>query len=176
MPDNDNDVIYLVGTSGHPNYEDEFITAAWLKYLAQARPDTEVWLDCPSPGQASHLYSELHPRLRVTDSLFRLVWEARDLPDDEATAHIRHRMHHLGTPRFDLGLLALRRASTVHVLGGGYITSHWPFHVGLLEGVAALREVSEGVTLAATGMGFVPECPRAEARGRPEGLRPRHGP
>lgn len=161
MPDNESDVIYLVGTSGHPNYEDEFITAAWLKYLAQARPDSEVWLDCPSPGQASHLFSELHPRLHVTDSLFRLVWEVRDLPRDEATTLIRHRMHHLGTPRFDLGLLALRRATTVHVLGGGYITSHWPFHVGLLEAAAALREVSEDVRLVATGLGLVPAAHEA---------------
>ena len=53
--------IYLVGTSGDPNYGDEFIAAGWLRYLGKARPDTEVWLDCPNPGFASHLFRGLHP-------------------------------------------------------------------------------------------------------------------
>ena len=155
MAETSRDTIYLVGTSGHPNYEDEFVTAAWLKYLAQARPDAEVWLDCPVPGQASHLFSELHPRLRFTDSLFRLVWESRDMPEAEAHEFVRGRVQHLGTPRFDLGLLALRRASTLHVLGGGYVNDRWPFHVGLLRAAAALREVAS-ISLVATGQGLMP--------------------
>ena len=155
MAETPRETIYLVGTSGHPNYEDEFVTAAWLKHLGEVRPDAEVWLDCPVPGQASHLFSELHPRLRFTDSLFRLVWESRDMPEDEAQDFIRGRVQHLGTPRFDLGLLALRRAGTLHVLGGGYINDRWPFHVGLVQAAAALREVAD-TSLVATGQGLMP--------------------
>ncbi len=155
MADNPGDTLYLVGTSGHPNYGDEFITASWLKYLAEARPDAEVWLDCPNPGQASHLFGTLHPRVNFTDSLFRLVWETRDMARDEADELIRHRMHHLGSPRFDLGLLGVRRATSVHVLGGAYINDHWPFHVGLLRAAATLREITD-VRLAATGLALTP--------------------
>jgi hypothetical protein len=149
------DTIYLVGTSGHPNYGDEFITAAWLKHLAAARPDAEIWLDCHSPGQAAHLFDGLHPRLHFTDTLFRVVWESKELPRGEADHRVRQHVRDLGTPRFDLGLLALRRASTVHFLGGGYINNRWPFHVGLLHAAAELREISD-VRLVATGLGLTP--------------------
>lgn len=155
MAANPGDTIYLVGTCGHPNYGDEFITAAWLKHLAAVRPDAEVWLDCHSPGQAAHLFGELHPRLHFTDTLFRVVWQSKDLPRAEADQWVRDRVRDLGTPRFDLGLLGLRRASVVHFLGGGYIIDRWPFHVSLLHAGAALREVTE-TTLVATGHGFTP--------------------
>ena len=69
------DVLYLVGTSGHPNFGDEFIAASWLRFLARARPGAEVWLDCPHPGLASHLFDGLHPGLRTTDTLWRLAFE-----------------------------------------------------------------------------------------------------
>lgn len=150
-----NETIYLVGTSGHPNFGDEFVTAAWLKHLAQARPDAEVWLDCPNPGQASHLFAALHPQVRFTDSLYKLVWMYRDAPREDAEREVRHRIEHLGTPRFDLGLLDIRRASSLHVIGGGYINGHWPFHVGLLTAAAMLKELT-GMSLYATGQGFTP--------------------
>lgn len=149
------ETIYLVGTSGHPNFGDEFVTAAWLKHLAQARPDAEVWLDCPNPGQASHLFAELHPTVRFTDSLYKLIWMYRDAPREDAEREVRHRVEHLGTPRFDLGLLDIRRASSLHVLGGGYINGHWPFHVGLLTAAVRLKELT-GMSLYATGQGFTP--------------------
>ena len=149
------ETIYLVGTSGHPNFGDEFVTAAWLKHLAQARPDAEVWLDCPNPGQASHLFAALHPQVRFTDSLYKLIWMYRDAPREDAEREVRHRVEHLGTPRFDLGLLDIRRASSLHVLGGGYINGHWPFHVGLLTAAVRLKELT-GMSLFATGQGFTP--------------------
>lgn len=149
------EVIYLIATSGHPNLGDEFITAAWLRFLAEVRPEAEIWLDCPQPGIASHLYAGLHPRLRTTDVIFRVVWESRELEPDEAFAHIDHRLRHLGTPRYDIGLLGARRASMIHILGGGYINALWPHHEGLLRAARTLKELS-GATLAATGLGLTP--------------------
>ncbi len=149
------DPIYLVATAGHPNYGDEFITASWLKFLARTRPDAEVWLDCPRPGMASHLFGGLHPRLRTTDTLFRLVGETRDLPEEEAKPHLARVVRHLGTPLYDLGLLDLHRAGTVHFLGGGHITSLWPHHQRLFGVALALRELT-GARLLATGLGLVP--------------------
>lgn len=42
--------IYLISIGGYPNYGDEFITAAWLRFLAKSRPEAEVWLDTRYPG------------------------------------------------------------------------------------------------------------------------------
>ena len=49
---------YLVSTAGHPNYGDEVITRAWLDYLAERFPRSTVWLDCPHPGRAAHLFAD----------------------------------------------------------------------------------------------------------------------
>ena len=117
------DVLYLVGTSGHPNFGDEFIAASWLRFLARARPGAEVWLDCPHPGLASHLFDGLHPGLRTTDTLWRLAFETTGMDPAAADAHVDRVVTHLGSPRYDLGLLGARRASSVHILGGGYLNS-----------------------------------------------------
>ncbi|WP_148575272.1 polysaccharide pyruvyl transferase family protein [Nocardioides caldifontis] len=149
------ETIYLVGTSGHPNFGDEFITAAWLKFLAGVRPQADVWLDCPVPGQAAHFFGGMHPRVRFTDTLWRLVWDTASLERAEADQLIDERVAHFGTPRYDIGLQAARHATTIHVLGGGYINAIWPHHAGLLRAARALREHT-GARLAATGLGLVP--------------------
>jgi hypothetical protein len=149
------DILYLVGTSGHPNFGDEFIAASWLRFLARTRPDAEVWLDCPHPGLASHLFDGLHPRLRTTDTLWRLVFETTGMDPAAADAHVDRVVTSLGSPRYDLGLLGVRRASSVHLLGGGYLNAIWPHHARLLRAARRLGELS-GARLAATGLGLTP--------------------
>lgn len=149
------ETIYLVSTGGHPNFGDEFVTAAWLRFLTAVRPDADVWLDCPNPGMASHLLDRMHPRLRVTDSLWRLVIETRDMERSDADAHIDRVITHLGSPYYDLGLLRARQATSVHLIGGGHINALWPHHVGLLRAALRLRDVG-GARLAATGLGLMP--------------------
>ncbi|MFI7584314.1 polysaccharide pyruvyl transferase family protein [Kocuria sp. M1N1S27] len=149
------DILYLVGTSGHPNFGDEFIAASWLRFLARARPGAEVWLDCPNPGLASHLFGGLHPGLRTTDTLWRLVFETTGMDPADADAHVDRVVTSLGSPRYDLGLLGARRAGSVHLIGGGYLNSIWPHHARLLRAVLRLREIS-GARLAATGLGLTP--------------------
>lgn len=149
------DVLYLVGTSGHPNFGDEFIAASWLRFLARARPGAEVWLDCPNPGLASHLFDGLHPGLRTTDTLWRLAVETAGMAPAAADAHVDRVVTQLGSPRYDLGLLGARRAGSVHFLGGGYLNSIWPHHARLLRAALRLREVS-GARLVATGLGLAP--------------------
>ena len=149
------ELFYLVGTSGHPNFGDEFVAASWLRFLAQRHPDVPVVLDCPKPGLATHLFAGLHPKLHTTDVLWRMVWETVDLPVDEASARIDGLIRNLGSPLYDFGLLAIRRATRVHVIGGGHITSHWPAHVQLLRAALTLGELADA-PVAATGLGMVP--------------------
>ncbi|NUU30551.1 polysaccharide pyruvyl transferase family protein [Arthrobacter sp. C9C5] len=148
-------IIYLVGTSGHPNFGDEFIAAAWLKHLAAARPDADVWLDCPQPGMAQVLFEGLHPRLRITNTLWRLVHENGELPADVAAKNIRERVTGFGTPAYDLGILKMREAESLHLIGGGYVNDTWPHHAGLLVGMRAVSELT-GARLFATGQGLMP--------------------
>ena len=98
-------LIYLIGPSGTPNFGDEFIAAAWLRYLAVERPDAEVRLHCPQPGLAQVLFDGLHPRSRVTNTLWRLVHENADVPIETSADTIRARVTGLGSPSYDLGLL-----------------------------------------------------------------------
>lgn len=147
------ETIYLVSASGHPHFGDEFVTAAWLRFLTATRPDADVWLDCPEPGTAAHLFDRLHPRLRVTDTLWRLVRDTRELDPDAAAEHIDRVVTRLGSPNYDLGLVRAHRATSVHLLGGGYVNGSAPHHVRLLRAALRLRDVG-GARLAATGLGL----------------------
>lgn len=149
------EVIYLVSTCGFPNFGDEFSTVAWLRFLAVARPEAEVWLDCSDPGVSAILFDGVHPRLRVTDMVWRLARETAEMAEADGDRHVDHRVANLGSPRYDIGLLALRRATTYHVVGGGYVNGLWPHHLQLLRVGTRLREIS-GTRLVATGIGLTP--------------------
>ncbi|TSE14816.1 polysaccharide pyruvyl transferase family protein [Arthrobacter sp. KBS0703] len=154
--------IYLIGPSGNPNFGDEFIAAAWLKYLAAERPDADVWLDCPQPGLAQILFEGLHPRLRVTNTLWRLVHDTADMPLDAAAETIRARVTGLGSPSYDLGLLKLREAESLHLIGGGFINENWSHHAGLVVAMRAVHGLT-GARLIATGQGLMPLLTSAPA-------------
>lgn len=155
--------IYLIGPSGNPNFGDEFIAAAWLRYLAKARPGTDVWLDCPQPGLAQVLFEGMHPRLRVTNTLWRLVDETSNLSAEDAAETVRTRVTGLGSPSYDLGLLKLREAETLHLIGGGFVNNTWPAHAGLVAAMQAVHGIT-GARLVATGQGLMPALP--DSRGR----------
>ncbi|WP_345751197.1 polysaccharide pyruvyl transferase family protein [Microbacterium rhizophilus] len=147
--------LYLVSTAGHPNYGDELITRAWLEYLAARHPERTVWLDCPHPGRASHLFAGSHPRLRTTSTLWELALgsESHDpIADAERVTRI---VRDLGSPRFDAGLRALRGVASIHLLGGGYVNGVWQDNLGLLSAIAAVRE-EFGVPAFATGLDVMP--------------------
>lgn len=149
------ETIYLVGSNGHPNFGDEFIAAAWLRFLARTRPDADVWLDCRHPGTASHLFAGLHPRLRTTDTLWQVVADTADLAAPEADARVDKLVTELGSPRYDTQLLDAREAATIHFLGGGYLNSRWSANTRLLRAAIRLQEIS-GTRLLATGLGVTP--------------------
>jgi polysaccharide pyruvyl transferase WcaK-like protein len=147
--------IYLVSTAGHPNFGDELIAAAWLRHLALRRPDADVWLDCPQPGRAAVLLDGTHPRLRVTDTLWRVSQQAHG--DDRVVAHARARelVAVRGTPREDLGLELVEGADVIHMIGGGHLTSIWPANLLLPTIVSEL--VRRGSTIGLmTGVGLLP--------------------
>lgn len=145
----------MVGTAGNPNFGDEFITASWLRFLAVNAPDAVVWLDCPCPGAASLLFEGLHPGLRITDTLWRAVRDAAGLPQAEVGPRVDHLVRRLGSPNYDMGLVRLRQASSLHLLGGGYVNGVWPHHAALVSGMKAVKELT-GAGLYATGQGLMP--------------------
>lgn len=172
--------IYLVSMATFPNYGDELIAARWLTYLAEQKPDTDVWLDVREPGTATALFAGLHPRLHVVNTIFRAIHE--HLHGDPRSP--ADKVLHLGSPKYDLALLALREASTVHLLGGGFINAVWPHNQLIIDAMRAARQVGGG-RLLATGQGLMPRIeetfegfdhisvrdqPSAEALGIPLGL------
>ncbi|KAB2375730.1 polysaccharide pyruvyl transferase family protein [Actinomadura montaniterrae] len=150
------EMIYLVGTTGFPNYGDELIAAAWLRYLAAAAPDTDVWLDCPHPGPAQMLLDGIHPRARFTDTFWRLCWEAPGDGPWEKAGWVRRAMHRPAMAcRWVAGIELAARARIVHLIGGGYVNGIWPKHYGLLAAAVGAVERSGGRAVM-TGQGLWP--------------------
>lgn len=147
--------LYLVASGGNPNYGDELIVAAWLRFLARVRPDASVWLDCPQPGTASALFAGIHPGLHTTNTLWRACAEAPDQSARGVWEHVTNVVNHGGTPMYDVGLITLGQADSIHLLGGGYVNDVWPDHVGLVAGMAAARNLN-GCRLVGSGLGLMP--------------------
>lgn len=152
--------IYLVSAAGLPNYGDEILTRVWLDWLAAHHPDTPVWLDCPEPGRANHLFADAHPHLTTTNTLWHLAFGAHGMSLPDGAAHAKRIVTDLGSPRYDLGILQLREMASVHLLGGGYLNSVWENHLFLLPALVALKE-RFSVPLYATGQGVLPLSPEA---------------
>lgn len=146
---------YLVSAAGLPNYGDEILTRVWLDWLATHRPHTPVWLDCPEPGRANHLFGDAHPHLRTTNTLWHLAFGSHGMGLAEGSERAARFVTDLGSPRLDLGLLELGGVRSVHLLGGGYLNSVWENHLFILPALVALKE-RFGVPLYATGQGVLP--------------------
>ena len=154
--------LYLVATTGHPNYGDELIAATWLKHLARTAPDSEVWIDCPNPGPSSVMLADLHPNVRFTDTFWRLCWEAPADGAWEVASFVQHAVNNPGlAPRWVAGIELAARADLVHVIGGGFINGIWPRHVGLLAAAVAATRRSGGRAVM-TGQGLWPVADEAQ--------------
>ncbi|MDL9937235.1 polysaccharide pyruvyl transferase family protein [Gordonia sp. ABSL1-1] len=159
------EVIYLVAPSGYPNYGDELIARTWLRHLARHRPRATVVLDCHSPGQASLLLRNVHPRTVFVNTLWQLTEHAGNAPVPAADEQPDPRqpwrwVARAATdpglaPRLSEGIDILNRASTIHLLGGGYLNTVWPHHVALVAAVAAVSGKT-GARAVATGQGLIP--------------------
>lgn len=140
-------------SAGFPNFGDELVTAAWLRWLASNHPEKTVWLDVPHPGNAAVLFDGMHPRLRLTDTLWQMAALAADHPEPSHT--IREWVHNFGTPRFDLGIQMLRGVRSIHFLGGGYLNDIWPHQRLMIDAAHEIHTLS-GADLFATGQGLMP--------------------
>ena len=157
-----NPTIYLVGTTGHPNYGDELITLLWVNLYALRYPDAEIWLDSPRPGQSAVLLRSARTRVQCTDTLFHACWNAPSDNPADVVAFGRRVVEQPGLiPREATGMQVLESANIIHVLGGGYINAIWPRHLALLAAAAEMGR-RNGARLAITGAGLIP-CPSGSA-------------
>lgn len=153
--------LYLIGSTGYPNFGDEAIARVWLRWLALHHPDDEVWLDCGWPGSATVLLADAHPRLRCVDTLFSVLARTIDVEESVDLARRAVAPHHAAGAMRLHGLRILAGADVVHAIGGGYANGLWPHHVGVL---AAVAEVGRryGARTALTGQGLIPLAPASE--------------
>lgn len=150
------EIVYLVAPSGNPNYGDEFILRAWLRYLALVRPEADVVVDCHTPGQAAVLLRGCHPRLTFVDTVWRVCFQTAHLPPSEAAVVAEQAIHDPGRmPTIVSGIELLARSDTVHLVGGGYINAVWSHHMALLAAAIAAVDRSGGRAVA-TGQGLLP--------------------
>lgn len=155
--------IYLVGSAGYPHYGDERVAAVWLEYLAATEPDAEVYLDCPNPGGAQLLLGHLHPRVRFVDTVFRIAWAAptEDAAEIAEFAGRAALSPGFGVPHRAAGVDVLHTVDVFHVIGGSYVNSIWPRHVGVLAAGGALT-AEHGVRAAVSGLGLLPSSASTE--------------
>lgn len=152
----DRRVFYLVATSGHPNYGDELILRRWLRLLAKIAPDAQVWIDTPEPGLTAALFHTEHPGLQTTNILYRLCWESSSADPVEVRRHVLAALDDPGrAPRLVAGLRLLRSIDVFHIVGGGYLNSLWPQHLGLVA-VGEWLAANTGAVVGATGLGLLP--------------------
>ncbi|WP_327071968.1 polysaccharide pyruvyl transferase family protein [Kitasatospora sp. NBC_01302] len=147
---------YLVAPAGWPNFGDELIAASWLRHLAEVAPEAQVVLDCSNPATLALRPHELHPNVRVVDTLWQVVLRNWHEGAEGAVAMARWAIAN-PAQTMDLaeGIELLRRADTIHLVGGGFINDLWPPFHGLLAGIVAAAEYS-GATTAMTGQGLCP--------------------
>ena len=149
-------IIYLIGTSGAPNYGDELITATWLRYYAETFPETEVWVDTPRPGQSAVLHGGIHPRARFVDTLFHGCWIAPSEEVEDLISFGDRLASEPGLlPREATGIEEFSRIALVHVMGGAYLNKIWPRHFLLLGAAAAIAR-NNSVPVALTGAALTP--------------------
>jgi hypothetical protein len=148
--------IYLVVSSGFPNYGDELVAAQWLRYLAIAEPTADVWLDSPSPGNSQLLLGHLHPRVKFVDTLFRICWAAPSEDPQEVIEYASAAVRNPGVlARYALGVELLQKVDVFHILGGGYINAMWPRHLAFLSAGSVLSTRYDARS-AMTGLGLLP--------------------
>lgn len=149
-------VIYLIGTSGYPNFGDEFVTSSWLHHLARTSPHAEVWVDSPRPGQSAVLHSGIHPNVRFVDTLYHAAWVA---PSEKPSDTMTFGSQVIGAPgllpREATGIENLEHVDVVHILGGSYISKNWPRHLALIGAAAGITE-RYGARAAITGASLTP--------------------
>ena len=155
-------MIYLVSPAGFPNYGDELIARAWLRYIAVHRPFAQVVLDCPRPGPAALLLRGANPRAHFVNTLWELSRHAQENPEapyidpERPWEWVGRAASSLGVaPREGDGVALLLRASTVHLLGGGYVNAVWPGHVCVPAAIAEVARTT-GARAVATGAGLTP--------------------
>jgi polysaccharide pyruvyl transferase WcaK-like protein len=153
---NGDPVIYLVGTSGHPNLGDEFVVSAWLRHLARTQPNAEVWVDSPRPGPSAGLHGDLHPNVRFVDTLFRVAWDApSEKPVDVVSFAVDAINSPAVMPRDAVALDDFKNVDIIHILGGSYLCANWPRHLSLLASALAISD-RFGARTAITGTTMVP--------------------
>lgn len=146
---------YLIGSSGVPNYGDEFILALWLRFLALTQPSRPVWIDVLDPGISAVLMSAIHPQVTATNTLWRIAAQCAAFDPERQVAEAENLVRRLGTPRADAGLDLLRHVGSIHLVGGGYLNSVWPTN-SLLAPLASQAAEEAASPIWATGQGLAP--------------------
>lgn len=104
---------------------------------------------------ARPLFEGMHPRLNITDSLWRACADASDQSAAAVWSFAGGVIANTDSTHWGSRLRALVQSNSIHLLGGGYISGIWPNHVGLVAGSLAAAK-RNGCRLIASGLGLMP--------------------
>lgn len=154
------EIIYLIGVAGHPNLGDELVLRIWLRHLARVRPTATVVVDVAHVGEAALLFAGDHPRAVFVDTLWRLARAADEDPGVRGGLSAQDWVAAAATdmgiaPGLAEGVDHLLRASSIHVLGGGYLNQQWPQWFPVVSAVVAVVRRT-GAPAYASGLGLLP--------------------
>jgi len=150
--------IYLITTAGFPNYGDEILLEVWLDFITKKNPNSELWVDCHSPGNVSALFADKFPTVRFTDFVWRVMWDCPFHSPNESMVYGlgAWTAHQNVWRRFKSSARRIQQADVVHIIGAGFINAVWPRHLAILGIVRSAPYAKKNVRILLTGAGFMP--------------------
>ncbi|WP_193089806.1 polysaccharide pyruvyl transferase family protein [Advenella sp. FME57] len=149
----------LLGGAGAPNYGDELIVHAWIKYFEHRNLNVKLHFYENNAANMSKLHGSGN---EIVELIFRqdLVKIAKNVPKKTSfwSQIVRgYRFIERGGFKLykDIDLTVFERAESVHLHGGGYL-NNWDPEKGFYIGFAAALNKHFGTKIIATGIGFGP--------------------
>ncbi|MFK4206320.1 polysaccharide pyruvyl transferase family protein [Acinetobacter junii] len=160
--------VYLVCTSGFPNFGDEVILISWLKKITKIHPKCTIWIDSPNPNNVSFMLEGYNFNVRSINLLWgycfrnyrnnqkiKKLFRTEEVIDFSTfLKNVEEEIKLIGQDDFFLNDL-FNSINIIHILGGGYINSMWPASYGLLVACSELKK-KYNMKIVMTGAGLMP--------------------
>lgn len=157
-------MFYLAGGAGVRNYGDELIVRSWLDhYSSLVGPGglSESFVDGGSASALREVATDHRSLIDCTSSLkdaARRHYNRNAKPDFSANVLAGLQVFENGVKNDLIDMTALSNlesAKVLHLHGGGYLNSYWPFH-GFLVGALIAVKARNDAKLIGSGLGIGP--------------------
>lgn len=150
--------IYLIATAGYPNFGDEIVLRGWLKFITDRVHNTEIWIDCHSPGMLNHLFYNEFPNVHFTNFVWDIILSYAENNANESLefGKLAWNEYKLIWERQSYMKSALLESDIVHIIGTGFLNNIWAKHYGILSFVAYAPYKKNQIKKIISGAGLMP--------------------